>query len=102
MVVTKLVTVFGSTGSQGGSVARALLRDKSGSFKVRGITRSPDSDAAKALVAAGAEVVKADGLNKNELIAAFGGSWAAFVNINSDDPVSCDITRLSESVTDHV
>lgn len=88
MTVSKLVTVFGSTGSQGGSVARALLRDTSGSFKVRGITRKPDSDAAKALTGAGAEVVKADGLSKDELVAAFKGTWAVFANINSDDPVS--------------
>ncbi|KAH7358746.1 hypothetical protein B0T11DRAFT_330504 [Plectosphaerella cucumerina] len=83
---TKIVTIFGSTGQQGGSVARALLRDQSGTFKVRGITRKPDSDAAKALAEAGVEVVQADGLNKDSLVAAFKSTWAVFANINSDDP----------------
>ncbi|KAH6697310.1 hypothetical protein F5X68DRAFT_226696 [Plectosphaerella plurivora] len=86
MPTTKIVTIFGSTGQQGGSVARALLRDQSGTFKVRGITRKPDSDAAKALSSAGVEVVQADGLIKDELVAAFRGTWAVFANINSDDP----------------
>ena len=86
-MTTKIVTIFGSTGQQGGSVARALLRDQSGTFKVRGITRKPNSDAAKALSSAGVDVVQADGLIKNELVAAFRGTWAVFANINSDDPV---------------
>ncbi|KAM0326106.1 hypothetical protein ACHAQA_006699 [Verticillium albo-atrum] len=85
-MATKLITVFGSTGAQGGSVVQALLRDKSGTFKVRGITRNPESEAAVKLAAAGVEVVKADGLKKDELKAAFAGSWAVFANINSDDP----------------
>lgn len=83
----KLVTVYGSTGNQGGSVARSLLADKSAAFTVRGITRNPAGDAAKALAAAGAEVVKADGKAKDQLVAAFAGSWAVFANTNSDDPV---------------
>ncbi|ROT37484.1 NAD(P)-binding protein [Sodiomyces alkalinus F11] len=85
-MATKLVTVFGATGAQGGSVVQALLRDKSGTFKIRGITRNPASEAAKALADSGVEVVKADGLNISELVPAFEGSWAVFVNINSDDP----------------
>ncbi|EGY21070.1 uncharacterized protein VDAG_02594 [Verticillium dahliae VdLs.17] len=83
---TKLVTVFGSTGAQGGSVVQALLRDKSGVFRIRGITRNPESEAAIRLADAGVQVVKADGLKGHELKAAFEGSWAVFANINSDDP----------------
>jgi hypothetical protein len=37
------------------------------------------------------EVVRADGFNKDELQAAFAGSWAAFVNTNSEDPVSISL-----------
>lgn len=74
-----------TTGNQGGSVARSLLKNKD--FSVRGITRNPDSDAAKALATLGAEIVKADGFNKDEMKAAFNGSWAAFVNTQSEDPV---------------
>ncbi|KAI8712191.1 NmrA domain-containing protein [Fusarium sp. LHS14.1] len=82
----KLVTVYGATGAQGGSVVRALLRDKSSPFTIRGITRSPDSEAAKALAAQGVEIIKVNIFNKDELAAAFKGSWAVFVNTNSDDP----------------
>lgn len=83
----KLITVYGATGNQGGSVARALLADKTSSFAVRGITRNPDSEPARALAAAGAEVVRADGRQRDQLVAAFAGSWAVYANTNSDDPV---------------
>ncbi|KAI1013090.1 hypothetical protein LB503_001572 [Fusarium chuoi] len=82
----KLITVFGATGSQGGSVVHSLLQNKSQSFRIRGITRNPESEKAKALVEHGVEVVKADGLVKGEVIEAFRGSWGVFVNTNSDDP----------------
>ena len=49
--MAKLITVFGATGQQGGTVARALKRD--GTFKIRGVTRNPDGDKAKALQALG-------------------------------------------------
>lgn len=81
----KLVTVFGATGNQGGSVVRSLLQNKE--FRVRGITRNPSSDASKALIAQGAEIVKADGFNADEMRVAFEHSWGAFLNINSDDKV---------------
>ena len=49
--MAKLITVFGATGTQGGSVVRALLKDSG--FKVRGVTRNVGSDKAKALTAEG-------------------------------------------------
>ena len=70
----KLITVVGATGAQGGSTARALLRD--GTFAVRAVTRDPDSDAARALANAGAEVVKADLDDEAGLTAAFPGDLA--------------------------
>jgi uncharacterized protein YbjT (DUF2867 family) len=73
-------------GKQGGAVARSVLQNKK--FSVRGITRNPDSDAAKALASLGVEMVKADGFNKDEMMKAFEGSWAAFVNTQSEDPVN--------------
>ncbi|RSL96840.1 hypothetical protein CDV31_013306 [Fusarium ambrosium] len=82
----KLITVYGATGAQGGSVVKALLCDKPGSFTIRGITRSPNSEAARALAAAGVEIIKVNIFNKDELAASFKGSWAVFVNTNSDDP----------------
>lgn len=57
----KTVVVFGATGNQGGSVAKALLKDSrtAQQFKVRAVTRDPSKPTAQALVEQGAEVVKA-------------------------------------------
>jgi uncharacterized protein YbjT (DUF2867 family) len=84
---SKLITVFGATGAQGGSVIRSLQANTSKSFTLRGITRNPESAPAKELSSSGVEVVKADGWDKEALVAAFKGSWGAFVNTNSDDSV---------------
>ena len=53
--MSKLITVFGATGQQGGAVARALLTK---GYKVRAVTRNPDSSKAKELQAKGAELVQ--------------------------------------------
>jgi hypothetical protein len=82
-----LITVFGATGAQGSSVLRSLAANDSNQFALRGTTRDPSSDAAKRISALGVEVVKADGWDKTSMVAAFNGSWGAFVNTNSDDPI---------------
>ncbi|KAL3478457.1 NmrA-like family protein [Aspergillus californicus] len=82
----RIVTVFG-TGNQAGAVALSLQADKVSNFHVRAVSRRPESESSKKLAAAGVEVVKADGWNRNELTRAFAGTWAAFVNTNSDDPL---------------
>ncbi|KAH7261984.1 hypothetical protein BKA59DRAFT_539634 [Fusarium tricinctum] len=82
----QLITVFGALGAQGGSVVQSLLQNKAKTFKIRGVTRNPDSEKAKALASQGVEVVKADGFVKNEVVEAFKDSWGVFVNTNSDDP----------------
>ena len=83
----KLITVFGATGAQGSSVIRSLGENISKPFTLRGITRNPSSASAQELAKSGVEVVKADGWDKDSLIAAFKGSWAVFANTNSDDAV---------------
>jgi hypothetical protein len=83
----KLVTVYGATGNQGRSVVKSLLRAPD-SFEVRAITRNPNSVAAQELSTLGASLVQADGSQSNQMTEAFQGSWAVFLNINSDDPVS--------------
>jgi uncharacterized protein YbjT (DUF2867 family) len=57
--MTKLITVFGSTGNQGGSVVRAILNHPqlSKEWKVRGVTRNLDKPDAQAMVAKGVEMV---------------------------------------------
>ena len=58
--MSKILTVWGATGNQGGSVIRAVLADPvlSKEFKIRGITRDVSKPAAQALAAKGVEVVK--------------------------------------------
>ncbi|KAF2742839.1 NAD(P)-binding protein [Sporormia fimetaria CBS 119925] len=86
-MTSKLITVFGATGNQGSSVLRSLAANTSKAFTLRGITRNPESASAKQLSDSGVEVVKADGWDKDSLLAAFKGSWGVFANTNTDDPV---------------
>ena len=78
----KIITVFGATGAQGGGLARAILADTSGEFAVRAVTRKPDSDSAKALAAAGAEVVVADLDDAASVQRAMNGAFGAFCVTN--------------------
>ena len=55
MTQKKTIVVFGSTGAQGGGLARAILQDINSEFSVRAVTRDPDSDKAKQLAEMGAE-----------------------------------------------
>lgn len=64
---------------------RSLIQNVN--FQIRAITRNPTSAKAKELALLGAEIVRADGFNRDELCQAFANSWAAFVNTNSEDPV---------------
>ncbi len=70
------ILVFGATGAQGGSVARALL--SRGKFAVRAITRKTDSPAANALRDLGAEIVQGDLDDPASLAAALEGVYGVF------------------------
>jgi uncharacterized protein YbjT (DUF2867 family) len=74
----KIIAVVGATGAQGGGLVRAILEDKNGPFAARALTRDPNSDKAKALADAGAEVVAADIDNVKSLTKAFEGAHGAF------------------------
>lgn len=65
-----------SSASAGGSVVRALLKD--GIFTPRVVTRNPNGDAAKALVALGAEVVQGDFADLATLKAAISGAEVVY------------------------
>jgi uncharacterized protein YbjT (DUF2867 family) len=58
--MSKILTVFGATGNQGGSVARAVLKHHqlSKEYKVRAVTREVNKPAAKALEGKGIEVIQ--------------------------------------------
>jgi uncharacterized protein YbjT (DUF2867 family) len=78
MADKKVIVVFGATGAQGGGVVRAIAADKSGGFIARAITRDPKSDKAKALAAAGAEVVAGDVDDPASIASAFKGAYGAY------------------------
>ncbi len=82
MADKKTIAVTGATGAQGGGLVRAILADPEGPFAARAITRNPDSDKAKALAAAGAEVVAGDTDDEKSLERAFAGAWGAYCVTN--------------------
>jgi uncharacterized protein YbjT (DUF2867 family) len=72
----RTILVTGATGAQGGSVVRHLLAD--GQWKIRAFTRKPDSPAARALAAAGVEVVPGDLSDRDSIIRALAGCDAVY------------------------
>ncbi len=78
----RVIAVVGATGAQGGGLVRAILNDKNGPFTARAITRNVNSDKAKALADAGAEVVAADLDDVKSLKTAFEGAHGAFCVTN--------------------
>ncbi len=74
----KVIAVVGATGAQGGGLARAILADPGGGFAVRALTRDPSGAKARALAAAGAEVVAADVDDEASLARAFAGAYGAY------------------------
>jgi uncharacterized protein YbjT (DUF2867 family) len=78
MADTKVIAVLGATGAQGGGLVRAILADKSGGFTARALSRDPNSEKAKALAKAGAEVVQANADDVDSLTRAFRGAYGAF------------------------
>ena len=69
------IVVAGATGQQGGAVARQLLAE---GWSVRGLTRDPASDRAKALSADGAQVVQRNLDDSPSLEAALRGVHGVF------------------------
>jgi uncharacterized protein YbjT (DUF2867 family) len=77
---SRIILITGATGKQGGATTRHLAGQ---GFKIRALTRKTDSDAAKALAAAGAEVVKGDLNDAASIEAALKGAWGAFAVQNT-------------------
>ena len=82
MADKKIIAVLGSTGSQGGGLCRAILADAAGGFACRAVTRDTGKDKAKALAAAGAQVVKADLDDVESLKKAFAGAHGVYAVTN--------------------
>ena len=78
--MSKVFTVFGATGQQGGAVARALLAK---GRKVRAVTRNPDNVKAKELQAQGAEIVQVKNMDDTaSLETAIKGAYGVFLVTN--------------------
>lgn len=76
-----LVFIVGGTGAQGIPVIRGLVKD--GAYRVRALTRDPESKRAKLLLALGnVELVTGTFASEQDLRAGFHGADYAFVNID--------------------
>ncbi|KAL8575973.1 hypothetical protein ACOMHN_051991 [Nucella lapillus] len=71
------VVVFGATGLLGGTVAKALLRDRR--FEVKAVTRTPTIDTARKLAEEGAIIVTADMNDPHSVKRALEGAHAVFL-----------------------
>lgn len=78
--MSKLLLIFGITGQQGGSVANYVLNDPelSQQYKVRGITRQSNQQAAKKWRDRGVEIVYGDVDDEKSLMPALKGAHAVF------------------------
>ena len=75
MANDRTILISGVTGHQGRAVARAL---QSSDFRLRGMTRNPESDQAAALARHGVDVVKGDLDDEATLRRALTGAWGVF------------------------
>jgi uncharacterized protein YbjT (DUF2867 family) len=75
MADSKIVLVSGATGHQGGAVARELLAH---GYRVRAMTRKPESDPARSLGKLGADLVQGDLDDEASIARALAGAWGAF------------------------
>jgi uncharacterized protein YbjT (DUF2867 family) len=82
MAEKKIIAVFGATGAQGGGLVRAILADRAGGFASRAVTRDARSEKAKALAAAGAEVVEANADDEASIRKALEGAYGAYFVTN--------------------
>jgi uncharacterized protein YbjT (DUF2867 family) len=80
MADSKTVLVSGATGQQGGSVARELLAR---GYRVRAMTRKPQSDPALSLARLGALLVQGDLDDEASVATALAGAWGAFAVQNT-------------------
>jgi uncharacterized protein YbjT (DUF2867 family) len=101
--MSKILTVFGATGNQGGSVIRAILDDPvlSAEFKIRGVTRDVKKQASRDLEVRGVEMVQADMASPEAAAPAVQGAHTVFVVTNFWESMSA-ATEIAQgkAVTD--
>jgi uncharacterized protein YbjT (DUF2867 family) len=81
-----ILVVVGATGVQGGSVISHFLSLPDRPYRLRGITRNVDSDAAKSLAQKGVDMVTADLNDTDSLVKAFQGASALFFTTDAVGP----------------
>ncbi|KAI4225524.1 MAG: hypothetical protein L6R36_003830 [Xanthoria steineri] len=91
--MSKIITVFGATGNQGGSVIASIQGSSklSSEYKIRGVTRDPSKPKGQELAKKGVELVKADLSDKESLKKAIEGSHTVFAVTNYWEYMSKDI-----------
>ena len=75
MTSDQTILITGVTGNQGGAVARAL---QSSGFRLRGLTRKPESERAAELARRGVDIVKGDLDDEATLRHVLAGAWGVF------------------------
>ena len=103
--MSRIITVFGATGAQGGGLARAILTDPQQRFRVRAVTRKPDSPAARALSEIGADIAVADLDDAASVRRAMDGAHGAFCVTNfwehfSPDKELAQATTMAQAALD--
>ncbi|KAH6661474.1 NMRAL1 protein [Plectosphaerella plurivora] len=93
MAAKKIITIFGATGQQGGSIVTTFLGDAKlrAEWTVRAVTRDVTKDSAKKLAALGAEIVQADLSDKTTLATAVAGADAVFAVTNYWETMNMDL-----------
>ncbi|EON69386.1 hypothetical protein W97_08646 [Coniosporium apollinis CBS 100218] len=101
--MSKLITVSGATGTQGGSVTKSILADPelSKEFKIRAITRDVMKPTAKKLAEQGVELINADLNSKESVSAALKGSHTVYLVTNFWETANpADEIRQGKNVAD--
>jgi uncharacterized protein YbjT (DUF2867 family) len=76
----RTILITGVTGKQGGATARELVGK---GFRLRGLTRKPESDAARGVAALGVELVTGDLNDDASLARALQGAWGVYAVQNT-------------------
>jgi uncharacterized protein YbjT (DUF2867 family) len=78
--MSRTILITGATGHQGGATLQNLLGKD---FRLRALTRTPDSEKARALAKVGVEVVRGDLDDPASLASALGGAWGVYAVQNT-------------------